>query len=197
MKRNTVVCAGMLLLLVLFFAGCASAPKFQNTVSGTSWSYGPDEDGMTVSVSFADAKNAELKIDVAPVAGSYIDVDKSGKNGALTILKWEEAKMQFAETMLQVGKYGTSEFTLLKRLSENNGTSTVANSKWRNRTGLPTELNFLPDGKVSAELHMKASGTYAFTSADTIVITSDYGRDVLKISDGGLLFENFTLTKNR
>ncbi|MDR3355958.1 MAG: hypothetical protein LBO04_02095 [Spirochaetaceae bacterium] len=195
MKRNTFVCAGMILLLVLFFAGCASVPKFQNTVSGTSWSYGPDEDGMTVFISFTSAKNAEITMDVEPIAGSYIDVDKSGKNGALTILKWEGAKMQFAETMLQVGRYGTNEFTLFKRLSENSDRSTVANSRWRNRTDLPIELNFLSDGKATAELHMKVSGTYKFTSADTIVITSDYGLDMLKIVDNGLTFEDFTLTK--
>jgi hypothetical protein len=196
MKRNAVVFTGMIPLLVLLFAGCASAPKFQNTISGTRWSYGPDEDGLTVFVSFTDQKNAEIKMDVNPVGGSYVDVDSSGKNGALTILKWEEAKMQFAETMLQVGKYGTSGFALFKQVSENSGNSTVVNSKWRNRTGLPWELNFLPNGQASAELHMEASGTYTFISADTIVITSDYGRDVLKISGGDLLFEDFTLTKN-
>jgi hypothetical protein len=195
MKKNNVIFAGMSLFLVLLFAGCASTPKFQNVVSGSTWTF--DEDGIAVVVSFVDAMTAELTIDIAPIDGSYIDVDSSGKNGKLTILeKWEDAKLQFAANMLQVGTYGTAEFSLFKQLSGNSGRNSVANTKWQDRTtGIPVELNFLPDGKATAEAHVKTSGTYKFISANTIAITSDYGRDLLTISGNELHFEGFILTR--
>lgn len=182
------------LFLSLLFAGCASTPKFQNVVSGTTWAY--NENGFAVAVSFVDTKTAEMTIDVAPVDGSYIDVDSSGKNGKLTIMEWNDAKLQFAANMLQVGTYGTDEFSLFKQVSQSIARNSVANTKWQDRTtGIPIDLNFLPDGKATAEAHLKASGTYKFISADTIAVTSDYGQDVLTLSGNELLFEEYTLTK--
>jgi uncharacterized protein affecting Mg2+/Co2+ transport len=200
MKRNLFLVGKIIVLLVvaMYMASCASAPKIANTVAGSTWTYGPDEDGLSAKITFTDDKTVAFAANQSPVEGTYHDVDANGKNGKITILDFDDAKLAFAATMLQLGKYGTPEFTLLSKINDGNNPASLLGSKWsiQDSSGIVVTVSFLADGKVLAEGNIETSGTYRYLSAGFISLKLDnVGTITLTETPDGLQMNQLTFTK--
>jgi hypothetical protein len=187
-----------LLVAAMYMASCASAPKIANTVAGSTWTYGPDEDGLSAKITFTDDKKVAFAANQSPVEGAYHDVDSNGKNGKITFLDFEDAKLAFAATMLQLGKYGTPEFTLLTKINDGNNPASLLGSKWsmQDRNGILLTVSFLPDGKVLFEGSIDTSGTYRYLSAGFISLElANVGAITVWETPDGLRLNQLIFTK--
>jgi hypothetical protein len=200
MRKNLLFMGKIVFLLAaaVYMVSCASAPKIANTVAGSTWVYGPDEDGMSAKITFVDDTAVTFVANQSPVEGTYQDVDANGKNGKITILDFDDEKLAFAATMLQLGKYGTPKFTLLSKISDGSNPASLAGSKWglQDSSGILLKVSFLPDGKVLAEGSIDASGTYSYLAAELIALKlADVGTITVSETPDGLRLNQLTFTK--